>query len=65
MIAQSDTELFDWLINASGHGTRPAAGDFLKNLAESALHADHTNYPVLRPVLLVMATKYPEYRGEA
>jgi hypothetical protein len=62
MVAQEDTELFDWLINASGHGTGPAAGDFLKHLAESALHADPVNYPILRPVLMVMSVRYPEYR---
>lgn len=60
MTAQSDVELFDWLINAADY-----AGDFLKALARAGLRADDSNYPVLRPVLLVMAAKYPKYaRGE-
>jgi hypothetical protein len=62
MTAQEDTELFEWLINASGHGTGPAAGDFLKNLAEAGLRADAENYSVLRPVLVVMAMRYPKYQ---
>jgi hypothetical protein len=61
MVAQEDTELFEWLQNASGHGTRPAAGDFLKHLAEAGLRADAENYAVLRPVLVVMAMRYPAY----
>jgi hypothetical protein len=53
MTAQEDNELFNWLLNAAGHGTGPAAGDFLKNLAEAALRADAENYLVLRPVLVI------------
>ena len=62
MSAQEDNELFDWLLNAAGHGTSPPAGDFLKNFAEAALRADTENYLVLRPVLVVMAEKYPKYK---
>ena len=57
--AQEDNELFDWLLNASGHGTMDAAGDFLKNLAEAGLRADRVNYPIIRPALVAMAAKYP------
>lgn len=59
--AQEDGELFNWLVNAAGHGTGPPAGDFLENLAEAGLRADYENYPILRPVLVVMAKKYPKY----
>jgi hypothetical protein len=62
MIAQEDSELFSWLVNAAGHGTGAPAGDFLKNLAEAGLRADAENYLVLRPVLVLMAMKYPKYR---
>lgn len=61
MTAQEDTMLFYWLLNASGRGITPAAGDFLKHLAEAGLHADAENYAVLRPVLLIMSKKYPTY----
>ena len=59
MVAQEDVELFPWLIAVSHH-----AGDFLKNLGEAGLRADRLNYPILRPVLLAMKTKYPSYGDE-
>ena len=63
MIAQEDNEvLFNWLLNAAGRGTGPAAGDFLKNLAEAGLRADAENYLRLRPILMEMIVKYPKYR---
>jgi hypothetical protein len=55
--AQEDSELIHWLLNASSY-----AGDFLKSLANAGLRADAENYPILRPVLVVMAEKYPKYR---
>ncbi len=66
-IAQQDPELFIWLQTAAGHFApeRPAAGSFLRNLAEAGLRADWDNYPILRPVLLQMKAKYPKYSGEA
>lgn len=64
MIAQEDTELFNWLLNASGHGTMPAAGDFLKHLTEAGLRADSLNYSIMRPVLLTMMARYPMYKEE-
>jgi hypothetical protein len=54
--AQADPELYDWLLNAANF-----AGDFLKSIAWAGLRADADNYPVLRPALLVMKFKYPEY----
>ena len=39
----------------------PMAGDFLKLLAMAALHADHENYPILRPALLEISKRYPKY----
>ena len=61
-LAQEDDELFNWLVNAAGHGTGPPAGDFLKNLAEAGLRADAENYPILRPVLVELSVKYPKYK---
>ncbi len=54
--AQQDDELVDWLVNAS-----QKAGDFVKQLAEAGLRADHDNYPILRPALLQLKAKYPKY----
>ena len=59
MIANEDTELFPWLVNASQH-----AGDFLKALADAGLRADGENYPAIRPALLAMKEKYPKYGDE-
>jgi hypothetical protein len=57
LIANSDDpELFEWLNNASQRG-----GTFISSLANMALHADWENYPILRPLLLQMRAKYPEY----
>jgi hypothetical protein len=57
MIWQEDRELMDWLSNIEPMG----AGSFLKSLAETAMRADEENYPILRPALLAMKEKYPEY----
>lgn len=54
--AQVDPVLIDWLLNVQAY-----AGDFLKFLAGAGMRADEHNYPVLRPVLLKMKEKYPEY----
>jgi hypothetical protein len=57
LIAQSDDpELLEWLNNASQRG-----GGFVSSLANAGLKADWENYPILRPVLLEMRTKYPNY----
>lgn len=57
MTAQEDDELFNWLVNASAQ-----AGDFLRSVADAGLRADAFNYPLLRPFLLLMAQKYPQYK---
>jgi hypothetical protein len=51
-----DPELLEWICNA-----RERAGHFLSNLARAAHHADHENYPILRPVLIEMRKKYSAY----
>jgi hypothetical protein len=58
LIAQTDAELLEWILDASRN-----AGGFLSALAEAALRADWENYPVLRPVLVAMKAKYPQYGG--
>jgi hypothetical protein len=62
-IAQEDIELVDWLLGIANHKpTEP--GDFLKALAAAALRADPENYPLMRPMLLHVRAKYPEYRDD-
>src|SRR5580658_3193231 len=46
---EDDPELLEWLANA-----KEKAGGFVSNLAAAALVADWENYPILRPVLLLM-----------
>jgi hypothetical protein len=62
--AQEDPDLFEWMqnvINGNPEQGIAPAGDFLKSLANAALHADWENYPMLRPILLQMKYKYPQY----
>lgn len=64
MNAHSDPELNEWLLNVVNGSVEkkiPPAGDFLKSLASAALRADPTNYAILRPALLKIKERYPEY----
>lgn len=57
MIAQEDDrELLEWLSKANQEG-----GGFLSSIARAALVADFENYPLMRPMLLVLRKKYPRY----
>jgi hypothetical protein len=57
MIAQDDDpELLEWLAKANQDG-----GGFVCAIARAALVADYENYPLIRPLLLVMRAKYPMY----
>jgi hypothetical protein len=56
LTAHQDPSLIDWLLNAQTN-----AGDFLRSLAEAGLRADAENYPLLRPALLVLKNRYPQY----
>jgi len=57
LIAQNDDpELLEWLAKADTD-----AGAFVQSIARAGLHADHENYPLIRPLLLMMREKYPEY----
>jgi hypothetical protein len=57
LIAQEDDpELLEWLSKAEHEG-----GGFISRLAGAALRADWSNYPLIRPVILIMRTKYPQY----
>jgi len=57
LVAQNDDrELLEWLANAHQRG-----GSFISSLANAALRADPENYPLIRPLVLQMREKYPEY----
>lgn len=57
LIAQNDDpELLEWLAKADQSG-----GGFISALARAGLVADEDNYPILRPVLILMRSKYPKY----
>jgi hypothetical protein len=57
MIAQNDDpELLEWLAKANQLG-----GGFLSSVARAALVADDYNYPQIRPLILAMRKKYPQY----
>jgi hypothetical protein len=59
LIAQSDEpELLWWLLKACQLG-----GSFVSSIARAGLVADYENYPLIRPLLLVLREKYPEYEA--
>lgn len=63
MNAQLDAELSPWLFGVL-HGKPTRSGDFLRLLVKAAFHADPQNYVTLRPALLAMKEKYPDYHCE-
>lgn len=57
MIAQEDDPaMLEWLNNAQHKG-----GGFVSSLADAGRRADPENYRLMRPLLLVMRMKYPQY----
>lgn len=57
MIAQDDDpELLEWLAKASQDG-----GGFVGSVARAGLVADFENYPLIRPLLMTLRRKYPQY----
>lgn len=58
--AFDDRDLLPWLLGIANGKPHPS-GDFLRSLADAALRADATNYPILRPALVAIREKYPEY----
>ena len=60
MTAQEDPELMDWVLCLVNQAPRRSGG-FLESLGMAAARADGENYLLLRPALLAMKRKYPEY----
>lgn len=60
LILQDDAlDLRNWVFGAMHE--RSDAGDFVRHFAEACARADWENYPLLRPALLEIARKYPNY----
>jgi hypothetical protein len=60
MIAQQDIELFDWVFCLATQYPMQSGG-FLESVGRCAVRADAENYVILRPVLLQLKAKYPQY----
>jgi hypothetical protein len=63
MIAQEDQDLAPWLYGIA-NGKPHQSGDFLRALVDAAFRADPLNYPVLRPSLVIISKRYPQYRDD-
>jgi hypothetical protein len=60
MTSEADPQLAPWIMGLiEDRPIRP--GSFLKSLAECACRADPENYKLLRPALLKLRAKYPQY----
>ncbi len=64
LLANNDPELSPWLWGITGEIPH-RAGDFLTSLVEVVFRADWENYEILRPALLKLKEKYPEYHWPA
>ncbi len=60
MTAQEDSELFNWIFCLANQTPRKSGG-FLASVGDMAIRADAENYLLLRPALLQLKKKYPEY----
>lgn len=63
MELEFDMELCEWVYGIL-NGTPVPAGGFLKTVAHTATAADPFNYAILRPALLRLKAKYPNYEGK-
>jgi hypothetical protein len=60
MILHNDNELARWVFGIL-HCEPNRSGDFLRHLAEAAVRADTESYSALRPALLIISNRFPEY----
>lgn len=56
MLANDDSDLTNWIYCAMDQG-----GGFVSSIARAAVSADVDNYRILRPALLALKKKYPDY----
>lgn len=57
MTINDNPEVRYWAVEAANRG-----GGFLQKIAGAALLADVNNYPIIKPALLQLIMKYPEYQ---
>jgi hypothetical protein len=55
-----DREIVEWLLGVA-HDRPGYSGKFLKAIASAARHADGSNYQLMRPTLLLLKSKYPQF----
>jgi hypothetical protein len=60
MILANDNELMRWGYGILHHEPNKS-GDFLRYLAEAAARADGESYAALRPALLIISNRFPNY----
>lgn len=63
-VLQEDLEEIRRWIHGINSGEPKPAGDFLLTFASAVCRADATNYPLLRPAILALKSKFPDYRFE-
>jgi hypothetical protein len=57
-----DPDLAEWLLGV--HLKQPRwAGRFLTSVASAARHADAIEYAIIRPLLLELKQRHPQYRA--
>jgi hypothetical protein len=61
MNLHTDDELMHWVFGII-HAEPTRSGDFLWHLAQAAVRADAESYAALRPTLMVLRERFPEYR---
>lgn len=57
LILQNDPGILAWVMQLQ----KMHAGGFLTSIGEAAQRADAENYPLIRPLLLILKEKYPDY----
>jgi hypothetical protein len=62
-VREDEEEVQRWLYGIA-QGEPAPAGGFLKAFVQAALMADSNNYPILRPAIVQLKTRFPKYRLE-
>jgi hypothetical protein len=60
-LADDEEEIRRW-IKGINQSEPVHAGGFLHSFAQAICRADETNYPLLRPTLLALKAKFPDFR---
>jgi hypothetical protein len=60
MNLHTDIELREWVFGIL-HGEPNQSGQFLHHIAEAAVRADPESYAAVRPALVILKIRFPEY----